>query len=308
MPRADWLRPTVKREDPSPTRDGLRPQRDVDHQTKGRDGFRAEILLLKQSREYDSVDFGGQASNWSPLERETQPALRQTRKERLSSCRLKIFHLDGAEDKHEERLDSDQYHRPKHHISIRPARSQLVDPGFHPDRTALVKQNLLDQVIEELKATSVVSTQSVADLLAHGFKVSRPTSPPPQADPAPQVQATSPPPLGALPNPFKSQSVLKALTTLDRLTKPEAEGDLPTRKDMSPGILIPRNAGIKIRGVQEEPPLLYTPAPDKSKIVVASQFLFQHDLEAAGMMDERNVQGRLQGIHVIEVGRRGLRM
>jgi hypothetical protein len=77
---------------------------------------------------------------------------------------------------------------------------------------------------------------------------------------------------------------------------------------MSPGVLIPRNAGIKLRGVEEEPPVVDAPAPDKSKIVVASQYLFQHDLEAAGMMDERDVQGRLQGIQVIETGRRGLRM
>jgi hypothetical protein len=308
MRRADWLRLVAEREDPSRIRDGLRPQRDVDYQTNVRDVVRAEDTLFKQSWEYDTVDFGGQALNFSPSEREAQSALRQVRRKRPSSYWSKILYLDGAEGRQGERLDSDEYHQPEHHISGRPAGSQQVDPGFHPDRTVLVKQNLLDQVTEGLKATCVVSARSVADLLAHGFNVPRPPPPPPKADPGSQVQATSPPPIGALPNPFKQLSVFGSFAPPDQLTTPEAEAESPTKEDMSPGILIPRNAGIKLRSVEEEPPLVHVPAPDKSKIVVASQFLFQHDLEAAGMMDERNVQGRLQGIQVIEVGRRGLRM
>jgi hypothetical protein len=58
----------------------------------------------------------------------------------------------------------------------------------------------------------------------------------------------------------------------------------------------------------EEIPLVDAPAPDKSKIVVASQYLFQHHLEGAGMMEERDVAGRLVGIQLIEGVRRALRM
>ena len=77
---------------------------------------------------------------------------------------------------------------------------------------------------------------------------------------------------------------------------------------MSPGLLIPRIPGIKVRGQEEEPPLVDAPAPDKSKIVVASQFIFQHDLEKAGMMRESDMPERLQGIQIIDQARRGLRM
>jgi hypothetical protein len=61
-------------------------------------------------------------------------------------------------------------------------------------------------------------------------------------------------------------------------------------------------------GEDEEIPLVDAAAPDKSKIVVASQYLFQHHLEGAGMMEERDVAGRLLGIQVIEGVRRALRM
>jgi hypothetical protein len=58
----------------------------------------------------------------------------------------------------------------------------------------------------------------------------------------------------------------------------------------------------------EEIPLIHAPAPDKSKIVVASQYLFQHDVEKAGMMEERDVASRLTGVALIEGVRRSLRM
>jgi hypothetical protein len=56
------------------------------------------------------------------------------------------------------------------------------------------------------------------------------------------------------------------------------------------------------------PPLVDAAAPDRSKIVVARQFLFQHELESAGLGDERDVNGRLMGISLIEGVRRVLRM
>jgi hypothetical protein len=56
------------------------------------------------------------------------------------------------------------------------------------------------------------------------------------------------------------------------------------------------------------PPLVDAAAPDRSKIVVARQFLFQHELEAAGLGVERDVSGRLMGISLIEGVRRVLRM
>ncbi|QDS72303.1 hypothetical protein FKW77_007401 [Venturia effusa] len=58
----------------------------------------------------------------------------------------------------------------------------------------------------------------------------------------------------------------------------------------------------------DEVPLVDAPAPDKSKIVVASQYLFQHQIEAAGMTEERDVAGRLIGIQLIEGVRKALRM
>jgi hypothetical protein len=67
-----------------------------------------------------------------------------------------------------------------------------------------------------------------------------------------------------------------------------------------------RSNGIK--DDDEEIPLVDTPSPDKSKIVVASQYLFQHQIEGAGMMEERDVAGRLIGIQLIEGVRRALRM
>jgi hypothetical protein len=56
------------------------------------------------------------------------------------------------------------------------------------------------------------------------------------------------------------------------------------------------------------PPLVDVAAPDRSKIVVARQFLFQHELEAAGLGNEKDVSGRLMGISLIEGVRRVLRM
>jgi len=71
------------------------------------------------------------------------------------------------------------------------------------------------------------------------------------------------------------------------------------------------NGARRSKGGEEEEneiPLVDAPAPDKSKIVVASQYLFQHHLEGAGMGEERNVAGRLAGIALIEGVRKALRM
>jgi hypothetical protein len=98
----------------------------------------------------------------------------------------------------------------------------------------------------------------------------------------------------------------------------------PSPPKMSPAIgVVARNArdrtsgsgparanGVKkgSGGDVEEIPLVDAPAPDKSKIVVASQYLFQHQIEGAGMMEERDVAGRLIGIQLIEGTRKSLRM
>lgn len=74
----------------------------------------------------------------------------------------------------------------------------------------------------------------------------------------------------------------------------------------------PRTNGARrsncVKDEEEEVPLVDAPAPDKSKIVVASQYLFQHQIEGAGMMEERDVAGRLIGIQLIEGVRKALRM
>ncbi|KAF2430218.1 hypothetical protein EJ08DRAFT_589333, partial [Tothia fuscella] len=59
---------------------------------------------------------------------------------------------------------------------------------------------------------------------------------------------------------------------------------------------------------EEIPPLVDAAAPDRSKIVVARQFIFQHECEAVGLNVERDVVGRLTGIGIIEGVRRALRM
>lgn len=64
----------------------------------------------------------------------------------------------------------------------------------------------------------------------------------------------------------------------------------------------------RVKDEEDEIPLVDAPAPDKSKIVVASQYLFQHQIEAAGMTEERDVAGRLIGIQLIEGVRKALRM
>lgn len=63
-----------------------------------------------------------------------------------------------------------------------------------------------------------------------------------------------------------------------------------------------------LRDEEGEVPLVDAAAADKSKIVVASQYLFQHQIEAAGMTEERDVAGRLIGIQLIEGVRKALRM
>lgn len=67
-----------------------------------------------------------------------------------------------------------------------------------------------------------------------------------------------------------------------------------------------RSNGVKDE--EDEIPLVDAPASDKSKIVVASQYLFQHQIEGAGMTEERDVAGRLIGIQLIEGVRKALRM
>ncbi|KAE9964074.1 hypothetical protein BLS_008665 [Venturia inaequalis] len=71
------------------------------------------------------------------------------------------------------------------------------------------------------------------------------------------------------------------------------------------------NGARRSNGVKDEEgevPLVDAAAADKSKIVVASQYLFQHQIEAAGMTEERDVAGRLIGIQLIEGVRKALRM
>lgn len=79
----------------------------------------------------------------------------------------------------------------------------------------------------------------------------------------------------------------------------------------SNGIASRTNGARRSNGVKDEEdeiPLVDAAAPDKSKIVVASQYLFQHQIEAAGMTEERDVALRLVGIQLIEGVRKSLRM
>lgn len=119
---------------------------------------------------------------------------------------------------------------------------------------------------------------------------------------------TPPPPPGSPPH--SSEGSFEPLPAdSPREAEAESEAGSADAVIMSPGVLIKMPAGKgKGKAVPEEPPLVDAPAADKSKIVVASQYLFQHDLERAGMLDERDITGRLQGIGVIEGARRGLRM
>ena len=180
-----------------------------------------------------------------------------------------------------------------------------------PPAAGYLHQSLLDRITERLRDEAGLSPEAIAELLKKGAHLLPPPpvegtalAPPdlPFPTPATAEPQTQVPPVPATKADTVSTAHLRAST------KAHKSKSNRTPTTMSPGILIPRNAGIKLRGVSPEPPLVDAPAPDKSKIVVASQYLFQHDLERAGMMDERDVQGRLQGIAVIEAGRRGLRM
>jgi hypothetical protein len=199
----------------------------------------------------------------------------------------------------------------QHQLQQIPTSAELpqTDSGVHPARATYLHQSLINRITERLRDEVGLSPEAIADLLKRGAHL----LPPPPADlgVAAHTATAQSDLIAELPAPLQlleTSATLVSAAEVSSTSRLVAEAVVASPKKMSPGILIPRNAGIKLRGVEQEPPLVNAPAPDRSKIVVASQYLFQHDLEAAGMMDERDVQGRLQGIQVIEAGRRGLRM
>lgn len=330
MPGPDWRVRSATRLYESPSLH-VRPLQHDDgiHQSRDRHVHGPEGLL-RLGRGHNTVDRGGRNPNLFPL---SHGGL--ARKDIWDGTieaepRGGPYQLDEANDEQEPRLSPTG-----HDASLTEKSLQQVvgsepslplpqaDPAIHPARAGYLHQSLINRITERLRDEAGLSPEAIADLLVRGAHLLPPLPPQQHPDPRLRDQANpSVPPAhpvlsaslapqttpGLVPKPTKIDTVLDPGKEAADPLKAEAEAVLPAPRKMSPGILIPRNAGIRLRGVEQEPPLVDAPAPDKSKIVVASQYLFQHDLEAAGMMDERDVQGRLQGIQVIEAGRRGLRM
>jgi hypothetical protein len=307
--------------------DVSRNSEDTSHREDGRDVYRAENRIVRNIGRHKHVDIEGENPSWLPLgERKIPQEHTSDENQNASRSDLDSTQLDGARDNGKPRrghLESDENEVVDHQqctqeilTSEEPSAGlRQPDPSTHPTGAAYPHQELIKLITERLKAEGF-TPDVIADLLARGAHLL--PRPPPDPGVVAQATPTAAPDLLATAatgtGPAAGTQISNRPSTLDTAAFPtlslgaNAGANRSPLKKMSPGILIPRNAGIKLRGVELEPPLVNAPAPDRSKIVVASQYLFQHDLEAAGMMDERDVQGRLQGIQVIEAGRRGLRM
>lgn len=305
MSPPDWLARAPASPDGSLRADVVHPHRDVRHRAGEDDGRLSANVVLSRKSGSEPIDLGGEKLDLLPhIEGRISRIYTSDDHFKGSSDRNELVPFDGAYDEPGKRIST------VYHPSVQAAAPQhgQANPTLHPDRASYLHQSLINRITERLRDEAGLSPDSIAELLKKGAHL----LPPPPTTPQPD-------PLGAFQSWAERPSISGQLHTYDSLQSLEvaqskgfANSEAVTfpfsTANMSPGILIPRNAGIKLRGVEPEPPLVDAPAPDKSKIVVASQYLFQHDLEAAGMMDERDVQGRLQGIQVIEAGRRALRM
>jgi CTD kinase subunit beta len=303
------------------------PQRKEDHQENGRDIGRLENDALRPGGGQDLVDSGGRKDDLLPFSQDEGGRI-HTPYGTFTKNSEGILQLDGSQEEDKKRVSVE---RPAVKPPVNPAQhattaevpplpsssGPAVDAQIHPSRACLHQQSLINRIVERLRDEEGLSPKAIADLLKKGAHLLPPET---QTDlgPTGRVQLPAHPEYVAPPQssiigvnfePVTIDRNLKdPLLIAESLNTTTLDDKTNTTEMSQTKILIPRSAGIKIRGVLPEPPLIDAPAPDKSKIVVSSQYLFQHSLEAAGLMDERDVQGRLQGIAIIEATRRNLRM
>lgn len=304
-------------------------QLDGDYQENGQDVGKLGNDDVKKEERRNFVNSGRKEDGPLPFSQEDGETI-HTPYGTFTKNREGILQLDGFHEEDQKRSSAGSFavshpSDPVHYATavegppVPSSSSGPPHPHIHPSRASLHQQSLIARIVERLRDEEGLSPQAIADLLKRGAHLLPPEA---QTDlalaasglvqlPVPLGYRVSiePSVIGTEPTAIAIDATLKDPQQIAESLKTTTLEPKPSTAEMSQTkILIPRSAGIKIRGIFPEPPLVDAPAPDKSKIVVSAQYLFQHSLESAGLMDERDVQGRLQGIAIIEATRRNLRM